>query len=140
MSVRNHTRRESSGLDGWIPLLVPNLRGFFGLRLGPVRSVRSWGRYRRMPRRAEVPECLCRMLEQALGGRRCTRGHGRRQVDEPARVDGEAGHRLERGGAVLRADRHAPGDARVQPQRPGDVVEVEQCVALLLAGGASGGP
>ena len=80
------------------------------------------------------------MLQQALDGRRGARGHRRRQVDEPARVDGEAGHRLERGGAVLRADRHASGDARVQPQRSGDVVEVEQRVALLLAGGAGGGP
>lgn len=46
---------------------------------------------------------------RAVGGGRG--GHGRRQVDQPAGVDGEPTHHLERGGGVLGPDR----DLRLQP-------------------------
>ena len=79
------------------------------------------------------------MLEELPFGRGVGRRHGRRQVDEPARVDGEAAHHLEGGRGVLAAD----GDAAVQAG--GDdplaehVADVEQVPAwprpILLPGG-----
>ena len=54
--------------------------------LGPVRGER-----------------LLRMLEQSSLPRRGHRAHGRGQIDQPARVDREPAHHLQRGGRVLRA-------------------------------------
>ena len=67
-------------------------------------------------------ERLVRVFEEALAGARRGRRHRRRQVDQPARVDREAAHHLERGRRVLLADRHRarqPGlDDRACRARP----------------------
>ena len=52
-------------------------------------------------------EGLVGVLEQAWPGRRRDRAHRRRQVQQPARVDGEPAHHLERGGRVLLPDRYS---------------------------------
>ncbi len=56
-------------------------------------------------------EGLGRVLEHPrhLGGGR--RGHRRREVDQPARVGGEAAHHLEGGSGVLLTDRHRAAEA-----------------------------
>ena len=53
-----------------------------------------------------VVQRLARMLEVAVGSSGLARRHGRRQVDQPARVDGEPAHHLQGRSHVLLADRH----------------------------------
>jgi hypothetical protein len=74
------------------------------------------------------------VLEQAgalagLGGR-----HRRRQVDEPARVDGEAAHGLERGAAFSARDADVGAQARLDRALAEHVAEVEDVVVGLLGG------
>ena len=75
------------------------------------------------PGRRRTPRAGCSSRPSAIASRR--RGHRRRQVDEPPRVDGEAAHDLEGGDGVLLADRHRAGEPGLDDPLADDVVEVE---------------
>ena len=79
-----------------------------------------------------VIECLERVLELGPVRRGRAGGHRRRQVDEPARIDREAAHDLERGERVLLRYRHRPTEAALDTELLGEVVEVEESVVVLL--------
>ncbi len=83
-------------------------------------------------------EGLRGVLEEAveLGGG--DRRHRRRQVDQPARVDGEPAHDLERRGGVLLGDLDLAGVGGLQPAGAGDVVDPEHRRLAVAAAGASG--
>ncbi len=66
------------------------------------------------------------MLQQARLARSGRRGHRRRQVDEPARVDREPAHHLERRECVLLPDSHgAAGEPGLHNALADDVVDVQ---------------
>ena len=81
----------------------------------------------------EGVERLVRVLEQVRAGRGGDRAHGRRQVEQPARVDREPAHHLQRGGRVLLADPDPPLVARLDDPASGDVGDVED-VGLAVSG------
>ena len=71
-------------------------------------------------------EGLARVLEVLSFRGGVGRGHGRRQVEEPARVDGEAAHHLESGRGVLLADGDAAVQSRADDALAEHVADVEQ--------------
>jgi hypothetical protein len=75
------------------------------------------------------------MLEQVRTARGGRRGHGGREVDEPAGVDGEAAHHLEGSGGVLGADGDAGLETGVDDPLAEHVVGIEQLGRPLRLGG-----
>ena len=65
------------------------------------------------------------MLEQAIARRRGDRAHGRRQVQQPARVDREPAHHLQGGRGVRVADAHPRQVRGLDDPGPGHVADVE---------------
>ena len=88
---------------------------------------------------AELGERLVGVLEQVgpLRGRR--RRHRRRQVDQPARVDREAAHHLQRRGRVLLADADGARQPGLDDPLAGDVGDVEEEGRALAVGGGGCG-
>ena len=70
-------------------------------------------------------ERLLGMLQEIRPARGRRRRHRRRQVDEPARIDREPAHDLQRGRGVLLADRDRPREPRPDDALAGDVVDVQ---------------
>ena len=86
----------------------------------------------------EIPDRLVGALEPLALGRGGAGGHRRRQVDQPARIDGEPAHHLERREAVLFGDLDRPPEARLDPHLGGVIVEIEKPVVVLLRGPPAG--
>ena len=91
-----------------------------------------------------VGERLLGMFQQPVRRRSITGSHGRRQVDQPLGVDGEAAHHLQGGGGVLRAHGHVATQPSGDGPFAGDVVQIQQLVVGLLraqrgAGGSDQG-
>ena len=80
----------------------------------------------------EPGERLLGVLEHVRPLRRRGRRHRGRQVDQPARVDGEAAHDLERRRGVLLAHGDGAGEPRLDDALAGDVLDVEQEGGPLL--------
>ena len=127
---------------------------------GPHRAERVAGRAEPGPRRVEVTaderdrprphvlllahhlvdalgpvgvERLVRVLEQIRAGGGRDRAHRRRQVQQPARVDREPAHHLERRGRVLLPDADPPLVARLDDPASGHVADVEH-LGLAVSG------
>ena len=83
---------------------------------------------------AEVRKHFGRMLEEAGGFAGLARGHRRRQIDQPAGVDGEPAHHLERGRRVFFTDRDVAAQAGRNESLAEHVIGIEQIVAGLLGG------
>ena len=84
-------------------------------------------------------EGLVRVLEQVVAARGRDRGHRRREVGEPARVQGEPAHHLERAGGVLLLDGDPAVVGGLDDPLAEDVGEVELVgVALRRDGDGSG--
>ncbi len=79
-----------------------------------------------------VVEGLLGVLQQVglLAG--LARRHGRRQVDQPFGIGGEAAHHLQRRGGVLFADGHVAAQARLDDALAEHVVDVQHIVVFLL--------
>ena len=78
-------------------------------------------------------ERLVRVLEQLRAVRGRDRAHRRRQVEQPARVDREPAHHLERGRRVLLPDADPPQVARLDDPASGHVGDVEH-LGLTVSG------
>jgi hypothetical protein len=87
---------------------------------------------------AVVGEGLGGVLEQAGALAGLARRHRRREVDEPARVDGEAAHDLEGGGAVVGGDAEVGAQAGRDRALAEQVGEVEEVVVACWADRFSG--
>ena len=81
---------------------------------------------------AVVSEDFGRMLEQAGGVAGLAGRHGRRQIDQPLRVDGESAHDFERGRRVFFADRDLAAQAGRDDPLAEYIFGVEQVVTGLL--------
>ncbi len=78
------------------------------------------------PRPAELLERLGGVLQVAVQRRGLRRGHGRRQVDQPARVHGEPAHDLQRRRGVLLPDLDLAAGAYLHVPGALDVADVQQ--------------
>ncbi len=74
------------------------------------------------------------MLEQARGGAGFAGGHGGRQIDQPARVDGESAHHFQRGRCVFLTNRDGAAQAGCDDPLAEHIIGVEQVIAGLLGG------
>ena len=77
---------------------------------------------------------LRRVLEESVQGACLTRRHGRRQVDQPLRVDGPTAHHLQRGNGILLPDRDVGTQPRLYDALAGHIGQIENIVVFLLGG------
>ena len=84
--------------------------------------------------RAVGRERLLGVLEQVLPGRGRDRAHGRRQVQQPAGIEGEPAHHLQRGRGVALAEPHPRQVTGLDDPGPGHVADVQH--VRFAAGGA----
>lgn len=87
-----------------------------------------------------VRERIVRVLEVVGARGRRDGAHRRRQVRQPARVDGEATHHLERTGGVLGADADPAVVPGLDDLLAGDVLDREEPGDATGRGGGDGGP
>ena len=79
-----------------------------------------------------VGKCLARVLQQARLPAGFRGRHGRRQINQPLRIDREPAHHFQGGDRVFFSDRDVAVQPRADQPLAKDALDVQQIVLLLL--------